>query len=132
MSDGRVLVVDDDDDIRTLIATVLRNAGYGCRSADGGLSCLASATDDPPAIYVLDVRMPDLHGHEVCRRVKADPALSAPVLMVSAEASDADVKAGYRAGCDDFLSKPFRPRELVRRVGELLAAHGAGQAAIAS
>lgn len=127
MFDRRVLVVDDEDDIRALIATVLRNAGYGCTSAEGGLPCLAEAAEDPPALYVLDVRMPDLHGHEVCRRLKADSSTRAPILMISAEASDADIAAGYGAGCDDFLPKPFSPRELVRRVGELLAAHQARQ-----
>lgn len=121
------LVIDDDDDIRALICTVLTNAGIHADSVDGGLAALAAAQAERPAVYVLDVRMPDLHGHEVCRRLKADNQTSAPVLMVSAEASQADIAAGFRAGCDDFLSKPFRPRELQRRLTELLEAAAQSQ-----
>jgi DNA-binding response OmpR family regulator len=114
------LVIDDDDDIRTLICTVLTRAGVVVDSVDGGVAALAAAQLDRPAVYVLDVRMPDLHGHEVCRRLKSDSQTTAPVLMVSAEASDADIAAGFRAGCDDFLPKPFSPRELRRRLTQLL------------
>ncbi|HEY8300769.1 MAG TPA: response regulator [Jatrophihabitans sp.] len=116
------LVVDDDDDIRALITTVLARAGYSTGAVDAGRPALASAQADPPAVYVLDVRMPEMDGHEVCRRLKADPHTSAPVLMVSAEASEADVAAGYEAGCDDFLPKPFSPRELLARLDQMLAA----------
>jgi DNA-binding response OmpR family regulator len=114
------LVVDDDDDIRALITTVLARAGYRPDAVDAGAPALASAQADPPAVYVLDVRMPEMDGHEVCRRLKADPRTSAPVLMVSAEASAADIAAGFEAGCDDFLPKPFSPRELLSRLSDLL------------
>ena len=114
------LVVDDDDDIRALITTVLSRAGYAAGAVDAGPPALVSAQADPPAVYVLDVRMPEMDGHEVCRRLKADPRTSAPVLMVSAEASEADIAAGFEAGCDDFLPKPFSPRELLARIGDLL------------
>ena len=116
------LVVDDDDDIRALITTVLARAGYRPDAVDAGRPALASAQADPPAVYVLDVRMPEMDGHEVCRRLKADPRTSAPVLMVSAEASAADIAAGFEAGCDDFLPKPFSPRELLSRISDLLPA----------
>lgn len=116
------LVVDDDDDIRALIAAVLTRAGYGCAAVEGGVPALAAARHDPPAVYILDVRMPDLHGHEVCRRLKADQGIAAPVLMVSAEAAYGDVAAGFAAGCDDFLPKPFTPKELLARLDLLLAA----------
>jgi DNA-binding response OmpR family regulator len=115
-----VLVVDDDDDIRALICAVLTRAGYRCLSVDGGIPALAAALDDPPALYVLDVRMPDMHGHEVCRRIKADARLCAPVLMVSAEAADRDIAAGFAAGCDDFMPKPFRSRDLLARLDQLM------------
>jgi len=114
-----VLVVDDDDDIRALICAVLTRAGYRCVSVPGGIPALAAARDESPAMYVLDVRMPDMHGHEVCRRIKADDRLSAPVLMVSAEAADSDVAAGFAAGCDAFMPKPFRSRELLDRLDQL-------------
>lgn len=121
MSNHRtVLVVDDDEDIRALICAVLTRAGYRCESVEGGLSALAAALDDRPALYVLDVRMPDMHGHDVCRRIKSDERLSAPVLMVSAEAAERDVVAGFAAGCDDFMPKPFRSRDLLVRLNQLM------------
>ena len=120
--DGRptALVIDDDDDIRGLITTVLRNAGSRSDAVDGGVPALSAAAAGRPSVYVLDVRMPDMHGHDVCRRLKSDDRTSAPVLMVSAEASPDDIAAGYEAGCDDFLAKPFSPRELLRRLNQLL------------
>jgi DNA-binding response OmpR family regulator len=115
-----VLVVDDDDDIRALICAVLTRAGYRCTAVNGGVAALVAARQETPALYILDVRMPDMHGHEVCRRIKADARLCAPVLMVSAEAADLDVAAGFAAGCDDFLPKPFRSRELLARLDQLM------------
>ncbi len=115
-----VLVVDDDDDIRALICAVLTRAGFRCVSVNGGVPALAAAKADPPFAYVLDVRMPGMHGHEVCRLIKADQTICAPVLMVSAEAADKDIAAGHAAGCDDFLPKPFRPRELIARLEQFL------------
>lgn len=115
------LVIDDDDDIRLLISTILTTAGYRSGAADGGMSALSAARRNPPAVYVLDVRMPDMNGHDVCRRLKADRRTNAPVLMLSAEASAEDIAAGFAAGCDDFLPKPFRPKELLQRLNQLLA-----------
>jgi DNA-binding response OmpR family regulator len=114
------LVVDDDDDIRELISKVLARAGYDCDAVNAGAPALATAQADPPAVYVLDVRMPEMDGHEVCRRLKADPRTTAPVLMLSAEASAEDIAAGFEAGCDDFLPKPFSPRELLARLNQLV------------
>ena len=117
-----VLIADDDEDIRTLVSTILTKAGFRAETVDGGVRALAKAQRDGAEIYVLDVRMPDLSGLEVCRQLKADDATSAtPVLLISAESSNEDVAAGYAAGCDDYLSKPFSPRELVHRVDQLLA-----------
>lgn len=115
-----VLVVDDDDDIRALICAVLTRAGYRCVSVAGGIPALEAARDEQPALYVLDVRMPDLHGHEVCRRLKADERVCAPVLMVSAEAAENDIATGFAAGCDDFMPKPFRARDLLARIDQLM------------
>lgn len=114
------LVVDDDDDIRELISRVLARAGYDYDAVNAGPPALATAQAYPPAVYILDVRMPEMDGHEVCRRLKADPRTTAPVLMVSAEASAEDIAAGFEAGCDDFLPKPFSPRELVARLNQLV------------
>jgi two-component system, OmpR family, response regulator len=116
------LVIDDDDDIRVLISTILTRAGFRPGAADGGFSALSAARRNPPSVYVLDVRMPDMNGHDVCRQLKADRRTNAPVLMVSAEATAEDIAAGFAAGCDDFLPKPFRPKELLARLNQLLAA----------
>lgn len=116
-----VMVADDDEDICRLVATILRRAGFHADTYDGGREALAAAQDSAPAVYVLDVRMPDMSGLDVCRELKASTA-AAPVLLISAESSQDDIAAGFAAGCDDYLSKPFSASELVRRVELLLAA----------
>jgi DNA-binding response OmpR family regulator len=117
-----VLIADDDEDIRALVAAVLNNAGFHARAVDGGVPALAA---DEPGIYVLDVRMPDMSGLEVCRQLKANGQITSPVLLISAESSNADIAAGFAAGCDDYLPKPFRSSELVRRVDQLLSRRSA-------
>jgi DNA-binding response OmpR family regulator len=117
-----VLIADDDEDIRALVSTILTKAGFRAETVAGGVPALAAAKRDAPHIVVLDVRMPDMSGLEVCRQLKANRETSArPVLLISAESSSEDVAAGYAAGCDDYLPKPFSPRELVHRVDQLLA-----------
>jgi DNA-binding response OmpR family regulator len=122
-----VLIADDDEDIRALISVMLTRAGYTTETVDGGIPVL-DVVDTPgrstplPGMFVLDVRMPDVDGLRLCRRLKADPLTAGtPVLLISAESSPADLAAGYAAGCDDYLPKPFTARELVRRVELLLA-----------
>ena len=74
-----------------------------------------------PEVFVLDVRMPDVNGLDVCRQLKAAAhTADRPVLLISAESSPADIAAGFAAGCDDYLPKPFTARELVKRVGQLV------------
>jgi DNA-binding response OmpR family regulator len=117
-----VLIADDDEDIRALVSTILTKAGFHAEAVAGGVSALAVAKRDGAHVYVLDVRMPDMSGLEVCRQLKANTETSAsPILLISAESSTEDVAAGYAAGCDDYLPKPFSPRELVHRVDQLLA-----------
>jgi len=122
--DRSALVVDDDDDIRALLSAVLARAGFDAAVVDGGAGALAAAQASRPSVYVLDVRMPDMNGHDVCRALKADERTNAPVLMLSAEASEGDVAAAFESGCDAFLAKPFKPRELVGRLEELVSAAG--------
>lgn len=117
-----VLVADDDEDIRALVSTILTGAGFRAEAVGGGVPALAAAERDVPNLVVLDVRMPDLSGLEVCRRLKSrSETAGVPVLLISAENAGPDVDAAYAAGCDDYLPKPFSARELVRRVDELLA-----------
>jgi DNA-binding response OmpR family regulator len=117
-----VLIADDDEDIRALVSTVLTKAGFHAEVVGSGVSALAAARRYIPHVVVLDVRMPDMSGLEVCRQLKSGPDTAmSPVLLISAESSREDVAAGYAAGCDDYLPKPFSPRELVYRVDQLLA-----------
>ena len=117
-----VLIADDDEDIRALVSTILTKAGFRAEAVAGGVPALAVGRRDGAEVYVLDVRMPDLSGLEVCRRLKASAETAdRPILLISAESSTEDVAAGFAAGCDDYLPKPFSPRELVHRVDLLLA-----------
>jgi DNA-binding response OmpR family regulator len=122
-SSSSVLIADDDEDIRVLVSLILTRAGYQAEVVDGGAPALAAAAGpEAPLAYVLDVRMPDISGLEVCRQLKAARGTAGrPVLLISAESSSADIAAGFAAGCDDYLPKPFSARELVHRVGQLLA-----------
>lgn len=118
---GNVLIVEDDDDVRWLVELVLRRAGLLTASVSGGLSALSSIRQQLPRLVLLDVEMPGVDGLEVCRRLKSDATTcDAPVLIMSGNTTKADVDAGYAAGCDDYLTKPFSPAELVRRVVRLL------------
>jgi DNA-binding response OmpR family regulator len=116
-----VLVADDDEDIRALVQLALRNAGFSAQTVDCGSKALAAARRDRPPVLVLDVRMGDMSGLEVCRQLKAgETTAGSQVLMISANSSTEDVAAGYAAGADDYLPKPFSPRELVHRVALLV------------
>jgi len=118
---SRVLIVDDDDDIRRLVEIVLARAGIEVDSVDGGIPALEAARSVARDLVVLDVRMPDLSGLEVCRQLKADEATAGGhILLMSSDYTTEDVAAGYAAGADDYLPKPFSPSELMRRVTSLL------------
>lgn len=116
-----VLIVEDDDDVRWLVELVLRRAGLITDAVNGGRPGLDAARHGPrPDVIVLDVEMDDLNGLDVCREVKASDAGAPPVLIMSGNTTRADIAAGYAAGCDDYLTKPFTPAELLRRVRRLL------------
>lgn len=124
-----ILVADDDEDIRVLVMTILTKAGFRAEAVDGGLPALAAARRELPHVVVLDVRMPDMNGLDVCRALKAcSMTACSPVLLISAESSAADIAAAYAAGCDDYLSKPFSARELIQRVDHLIDRGPAGAA----
>jgi DNA-binding response OmpR family regulator len=119
----RVLVADDEEDIRLLVALAVQKAGCSVAAAvaDGG-QALAAARAEPPDLAVLDVSMPGATGLEVCAALRSEPATSGcRVLLLSAGASPDDVARGLSAGADAYLPKPFRVAELVARVRELTA-----------
>ena len=118
----RVLVVDDDRDIRDLVTFKLEQAGYEVRQAEDGLQALDAVREWAPALVVLDVMMPGLSGVDVTRELRADPATAGvPVILLTAKAQEADVETGFVSGADDYVVKPFSPRELVSRVQAVLA-----------
>jgi pilus assembly protein CpaE len=127
MAGENILVVDDDPDSARLIILVLRRVGYQVKSAADGGSALSLIEEEPPDLVVLDVMMPDMDGFEVTRRLRANPRTEAmPILMFTAKARGEDVAEGLEAGADDYLTKPVRPADLLRRVSDLLKARGEG------
>jgi len=119
---GNVLVADDDRDIRDLVSFKLGQAGFKLRVFDDGTSALAAIEADPPDLAVLDVMMPGLSGIDVLRKVRDDDRLrGVRVILLTARSRDADVDAGFATGADDYIIKPFSPRELLHRVNAVLA-----------
>jgi DNA-binding response OmpR family regulator len=117
-----VLLAEDDADIRFLVTFKLERAGHEVRGFGDGVSALADAREHPPDLAVLDVMMPGMSGLDVCRELRRDPATAAvPVIFLSACAEQADIAAGFAAGADDYIVKPFSPREFATRVSALLA-----------
>ncbi len=113
-----VLVVDDDPTVREVVVTYLQQAGHETLEAPDGPNAIRAAQGDPDLV-VLDVMLPGFDGFEVCRRLRAEkPDL--PIIMLTALGEEEDRIAGLDSGADDYLSKPFSPRELVLRVASVL------------
>jgi two-component system, OmpR family, phosphate regulon response regulator PhoB len=112
-----VIVVDDEEDIRRLVSFNLDEAGFRVEAVETGAEALSAATRLRPAVFVLDLMLPDLSGTEVCRRLRADPNLAdAAILMLTARGDEYDRVLGFEVGADDYVVKPFSVRELVMRV----------------
>ena len=117
-----VLVADDDDDIRDLVAFKLTQSGYAVNAVADGLAALQAIRDLRPAVAVLDVMMPGLSGVDVTRAVRKEPDLDGVrIILLTARAQEVDVETGFSVGADDYVIKPFSPRELVSRVSAVLA-----------
>ena len=118
---SRILVVEDDTDIASLIVHYLGPAGHDSEVVANGSDALAAARRHPPDLVILDRMLPGLDGLEVCRALRADADLSAvPILMLTARAEEVDRIAGFETGADDYVTKPFSPKELVARIAALL------------
>ncbi len=113
-----VLVVEDTDEIRELVATVLRRAGMDVREVVSGAACLDEVRRDAPDVVVLDLGLPDADGTEVCRQLRAET--DCYVLMLTARDEEVDLLIGLAVGADGYMAKPFSPRELVARVQAML------------
>jgi two-component system, OmpR family, response regulator len=118
----RILVADDDRDIRDLVTFKLGQAGYKIQAVSDGTAALAAIEADPPDLAVLDMMMPGLSGIDVLRKIRdAERTRGVRVIMLTARSRDADVDAGFATGADDYIIKPFSPRELLHRVNAALA-----------
>jgi DNA-binding response OmpR family regulator len=113
-----VLVVEDESSIASFVAAYLKNAGYAVRTTASGQEALRLVDEEKPALVVLDLMLPDIDGVEVCKRIRQKGDL--PVLMLTARDEDVDKIIGLEVGADDYMTKPFNPRELVARVKAIL------------
>jgi DNA-binding response OmpR family regulator len=117
----RILVADDDGDIRDLVVFKLTQAGYDVEAVDDGAAALSSIEAQMPRLAILDVMMPGLSGIDVLRKVRADERLrDLEVILLTAKSRDVDVDAGFATGASDYVIKPFSPRELLHRVNALV------------
>ena len=121
MSKGRILVVDDDDELIQLVRYTLEREGYEVLGASNGDAGLAAAMNHKPNLVLLDRAMPGLDGLEVCRRLRNQgPTAYLPIILLTARATEDERVAGLEAGADDYMTKPFSTRELVARVRAIL------------
>ncbi len=118
---AKILVAEDERDIRDLLAFTLQFAGHQVVVVSNGEEAWQAAPQVMPDLILMDVRMPRMTGFEACERIKADPHLRhIPVVFLSAKGQESEIQAGLRAGAAEYLLKPFAPDELSRKVGELL------------
>jgi two-component system, OmpR family, alkaline phosphatase synthesis response regulator PhoP len=118
MNDELILLVDDERNIIELASMYLKQEGFQIISAGDGITALEKVERETPALMVLDLMLPKLDGWEVCKRVRATSDL--PILMLTARDDDIDKIVGLELGADDYMTKPFNPRELVARVKAIL------------
>jgi DNA-binding response OmpR family regulator len=117
----KILIVDDEPDVIELVEFNLKAAGFEVLSASDGAEALVKARSQLPELILLDVMIPQMDGLEVCKVLRRDPAtVKIPIIMLTAKAAEIDRVLGLELGADDYVTKPFSPRELVLRVKNLL------------
>ena len=120
-SGRKILIIEDESDVADLLTLNLRKAGFRISTAADGASGLQNARDDRPDLIILDLMLPKMSGLEVCRILKSDTATSQiPILMLTAKAEEVDRIVGLEFGADDYVTKPFSPREVVLRIKAIL------------
>jgi phosphate regulon transcriptional regulator PhoB len=125
-----VLIVEDEPDIRNLLVHHLTREGFRCRTAASGPEALARVRSAAPDLVVLDLMLPEMNGLEVCRRLRSDAATAAiPIIILTAKTDEVDRIVGLEMGADDYVAKPFSPKELVARVRAVLRRTRPGEAA---
>lgn len=118
---GKILIVDDEANIRQLVKFNLEKAGFFCVEAEDGPACLDIVRKNKPGLIVLDIMLPGKDGLEVCRLLKGQPATAGiPIIMLTAKAEEIDTILGLEMGADDYITKPFSPRELTARIKAVL------------
>jgi two-component system phosphate regulon response regulator PhoB len=128
MASTKILIIDDEQDVIDLLTLHLRKAGFALSTATDGAAGLRLAREESPALIVLDLMLPKMPGLEICKVLKTDTATRGiPVLMLTAKAEEIDRIVGLEFGADDYVTKPFSPRELVLRVNAILR-RGKGEA----
>jgi DNA-binding response OmpR family regulator len=122
---AKIVVADDDVDVRMLVALKLRHSGYDVVDVGDGAAAVEACRNERPDLVVLDLMMPVMSGLEACRAIKAEPELAdIPVVLLTARAQNTDVDAGLAVGADAYVTKPFSPKELAARVESLLEGTG--------
>lgn len=118
---GHILIVEDEVDLAELVAFNLRQSGYTADSSGTGKEALSAVKKHRPDLVLLDLMLPDISGTEICRRLREDQdTRSIPIVMLTARSEEVDRVHGFEVGADDYVTKPFSPRELVLRVGAVL------------
>jgi DNA-binding response OmpR family regulator len=119
---ARIVIADDDADIRELVVFKLRHSGHDVVSVGDGAAAIESCSQERPDLVILDVMMPGMSGLEAARAIRADTRLDGlPIIMLTARAQDSDIEQGFDAGAADYIVKPFSPRDLAARVDAVLA-----------
>ena len=122
---AKILIADDEKDIRELITFTLKFAGYDVVSYSNGEEALIAAPLEMPDLILMDVRMPRMTGYEACQKMKEDDRIKhIPVVFLSAKGQEAEIQTGLNVGATEYLLKPFAPDELIGRVKELLLLTG--------
>ncbi len=110
----RLLTIEDDDDVRMMLRMVLEDEGYDVSEAPNGTEGLARFAADKPSLVLVDLKLPDMSGFDICHAIRQTSDV--PIIIVSAQESSFDVVAGLEAGADDYVTKPFVPKELAARI----------------
>lgn len=122
VSMARILIADDEPDIRELVAFTLRFAGHEVITTTNGEEAYQGAIREIPDLVLLDVRMPRLTGYEACQQIKANAATShVPVVFLSAKGQEGEVQTGMDSGAEEYIIKPFSPDQLMERVRQILS-----------
>jgi DNA-binding response OmpR family regulator len=122
---AKIVIAEDEPDIRDLITFTLRFAGYEVIAGNNGEEGYELTKKEKPDLVMMDVRMPKLTGYEACKRIKADPELAhIPVIFLSAKGQESEISSGLEAGAEEYLLKPFAPDQLTEQIRSVLAKYG--------